>query len=971
MPTVSQIVKIRNQRRIEVQHHPWMKVGLAISILLCLAGVIVCIEGLWLYTNITRDLPSIEFLPSLLEPPSGKLVQPTRLFDRTSEHLILTMENPGAAGKQYLQVSNEGDASIDQFSQFLINATIAESDPGYWNHPGYTFAGWAEGTHTTLAQRLVSDLILIDEPPSIQRNIRERLLAAQIAYKYGCEKILEWYLNSTRYGDLIYGADAAARVFFGKSAAQLDLAEAAMLTAISKSPEMNPNTGTQVLKQRQEQIIQTMLYYGLVTADEAQKAIDKDLNFQAPQENLSIGSAIVGLVLEQLGSKLNLEKVRRGGFDIITTLDYDLQYQTNCATMAQVARMQGSLESTENMSGDDCSAARLLPNLQIDPENPLKDLDANVVVLDPHSGQILSLVGDEISGTDPTYQQGHTAGTILSPFIFLTAFSRGMSPGTLLWDVPRNNNINNMELNGDNLAQASSGTFHGPVRARTAMVNDYFAATTQVLQQVRIDNALLTAERFGLTLFSSQAAYDERLSDLYSRDATLMEIISAYAVMANQGVMTGQPNIDDVSKNDADGLKPTSILRVVDRDGKEWVNWTEAQSRPIISTQLTYLATDVLRDENVRWPSLGHPNSLEIGRPAAAKIGVTEAGNDTWTVGYIPQLAVGVWVGHLEQDASNIPSEISAGLWHAIIKYASRQLPVQEFVVPSGISQIQVCDPSGLLVSALCPKIVQEAFLEGNEPTQIDNLYQKYYINRDSGQLATIFTPSEMVEEKVFLVVPPDVKEWASKAGIPIPPDMYDVIYADQEKLSNVQINNPETFDHVNGEVHFWGTAAGPDFLYYRLQVGQGLYPQQWTQIGKDVYNPVKNGLLGTWNTDGIEGLYVVQLQVVRKDQRVEHDIVQLTVDNTRPQVQIISPTPGEEFNFQQGESIMIQVEASDNLMLEQVEFLVDKNLYTTLLQSPYIIVWPERLGEHTLRIRAYDLAGNLTESTVVFSVIR
>jgi membrane carboxypeptidase/penicillin-binding protein len=971
MPTVSQIVKFRNQRRIEVQRRPWMKVSLVIIIMVCLVGVVVCIEGLWLYSDITRDFPSIEVLPSLLEPPGGKLLQPTRVYDRTNEHLIQTLENPGAAEKRYLRVSKDGETGIDHFSQFLIDAAIAESDPNYWRHPGYTFAGWAEGTHTTLAQRLVSDLVLIDEPPSIQRNIRERLLASQVSNKYGREKILEWYLNSAQYGDLVYGADAAAHVFFGKSASELGLAEAAMLTAISKSPEMNPIMGTQVLRQKQEQIIQKMMFYGLVTPGEAQKAIDEELNFVSLKEDFSIASAFVGLVLEQLDSKINLEQLRRGGFYITTTLDYGMQKQANCTTKIQLARMLGNLESIENMGDEECIAAKLLPGLQMTPENPLQDLQANVVVLDPHSGQILSLVGNETSKADPTYQQGHTAGTILAPFLYITAFSRGMSPGTLLWDIPKNNEIDNMEMDTGNQAQASTTVYHGPVRARTAMVNDYLAATSQVFQQVRIDNALITAERFGLNLSSLQPASETTLSDLYSREVTLMDIISAFGVMANQGVMTGQPNLNGVNENDPDALKPISVLRVMDADGKEWVNWTGTQSQPIISPQLAYLATHVLSDENARWPSLGHPNSLEISRPAAAKVGITEAGDDAWTVGYIPQLAVGVWIGNLGQETGKISPEIATGLWHAIIKYASKLLPVQEFETPSGISQIQVCDPSGMLVSEFCSRIVQEAFLEGNEPTQVDNLYQKYAVNRDSGLLATIFTPSEMVEEKVFLVVPPDAKEWASKAGLPIPPNTYDVIYASQEKSPDVQITDPETFDHVNGEVQLIGTAAGHYFSYYRLQVGQGLNPQQWIQIGEDIHRPVKNGLLTTWDTDGLEGLYVVQLQVVRNDQKVEYDVIQLTVDNTNPQVQILSPTQGDEFTYQQGGSIMIQVDASDNLMVDQVEFLVDNSLHTTLLQPPFVIVWPERLGEHTLLVRAYDLAGNLTESVVSFSVIK
>jgi hypothetical protein len=308
-------------------------------------------------------------------------------------------------------------------------------------------------------------------------------------------------------------------------------------------------------------------------------------------------------------------------------------------------------------------------------------------------------------------------------------------------------------------------------------------------------------------------------------------------------------------------------------------------------------------------------------------------------------------------------------LWHAITQYASSQIPIQDFTIPAGISQVQVCDPSGLLVSDFCPSIVQEVFVSGNEPTQIDNLYQKYYVNRESGLLATIFTPSDMLEEKVYLVVPPQAVPWATKVGLPIPPDTYDAIYASQPVSSDVQITSPKTFDHVSGLIRFTGTAAGSNFSYYRLQVGQGLNPQQWIQIGNDVTHPVDNGLLGTWDTNGIEGLYVVQLLVVRQDQRVERNILQVTIDNTKPQVQLLTPTEGERITYQQGESVMMQVNASDNLVLKQVEFLVDNELKMTLMKPPFIILWPMRLGEHTLLVRAYDLAGNMSEADISFLV--
>jgi hypothetical protein len=176
-------------------------------------------------------------------------------------------------------------------------------------------------------------------------------------------------------------------------------------------------------------------------------------------------------------------------------------------------------------------------------------------------------------------------------------------------------------------------------------------------------------------------------------------------------------------------------------------------------------------------------------------------------------------------------------------------------------------------------------------------------------------------------------------------------------------------FDHVGGMINISGSAGGNDFSYYRLQVGQGLYPQQWIQIGEDVDHPVSNGLLGTWDTTGLEGLYVVQLLVVRQDQQVDRAMLQVTIDNKGPQVQVLNPLAGEQFAYQQGENLIMQVSASDNLVLDRVEIYVDDRLESTLLEPPFVILWTAQVGEHTLSVKAYDLAGNQSEVTTSFSV--
>ena len=948
-----------------------MRLGLVSGLLISLLLVIITMAGIWYYIDLTRNLPSVDVLPSLLEPPSGTLLQPTRIYDRTHEHVILTLENPADAGKQYLHIGTNSQVGVNQAPQYLADATIAVNDPGFWKEPGYTLSGISEGTHSTLAQLLISNLVLNSEPPSIKRNIRERMLAAQVTAHFGREKILEWYVNSAQYGEFVYGADAAARVYFSKSATQLSLAEAAMLTTIAETPSVSPLIVSPYLKDQLEHVIQRMLVYGFINAEEAQEALKENIQIQTHTEAHAMAPAFVSLVLTQLGSMLPLERVNRGGFEIVTTLDYGLQGQTACASQAQLARLQGAQEQIITADGTPCEAASLLPDIQTAVNKPNGDLSANVVILDPHSGQILALVGEDGSGMDPADPEMHPAGSIISPFLYITAFTRGMSPATLLWDIPRIYDNNAFNAVQSELKDESSASYHGPVRLRTAFVNDYSGAASEVLELVGTKNVRLTEKQFGIRTPDLGQITGTTLEDLYSQRTSLLESVQAYGILTNQGVMAGQPDIGGFAVKDRVGLYPTSILSVTSVDGQIRMDWTKPQALPIVSPQLAYLATDVLSDEKARWSNLGHPNALEIGRPAGAKVSLTSDANNAWAVGYIPQLAVGVWMGYSQDETGGISAEMSAGLWHAVMQYASSQMPVQDFPIPTGINVVQVCDPSGMLPSPLCPAVVQEVFLSGNEPAQIDNLYQKYSINRETGLLATIFTPSDMVEEKVYLVVPPEAAAWAKEAGLPMPPDTYDNIFAPPPSSADVQFTKPQMFDQVGGVIKLMGSAQGDSFSYYRLQVGKGLNPQQWIQIGEDVNNSVNEGLLGTWDTTGLEGLYVVKLLVVRQDQRVDQAILQVTIDNTKPQVEILAPKEDELFTYQQSETIVMNVSASDNLILERVEFYVDDTLESTLLEPPFIILWPAQMGGHTLEVKVYDLAGNQNEAAISFTVDR
>jgi len=210
------------------------------------------------------------------------------------------------------------------------------------------------------------------------------------------------------------------------------------------------------------------------------------------------------------------------------------------------------------------------------------------------------------------------------------------------------------------------------------------------------------------------------------------------------------------------------------------------------------------------------------------------------------------------------------------MQIASQNLPPDGWTLPADVSVINVCDPSGMLPTAECPNLVSEVFLNGNEPVQADNMFRTYSINRETSLLATVFTLPQLIEDRVYFVVPSEARSWAEGAGLAIPPANYDVIQAPQIN-PDVNISSPDLFSEVSGNVEIKGTSTGDNFASYRVLVGQGLNPRQWIQVAEG-NTALNNDVLATWNTKGLSGLYAIQLQVVRSDQKVDTAILQVTV---------------------------------------------------------------------------------------------
>ncbi len=342
MPSTIPILRARRERRIAKQHkheartrNTLLSAGMILS-LLTAALIIVAAFG---YVNLTRDLPSPQILPILLNPPNGLLLQPTRITDRTGEHVIYTFA-PSNSPRRYIPL---GDNNPQYLPKSLADAVIARSDPRFWSHAGYDLTTITNyELHNTLAQRLVFDLLLFNEPPSLQRALRERILAAQITAEFGRTQILEWYLNSANFGRHAFGAETAAQLYFGKSATQLSTSESAILAGVSDSPSLNPYDAPGTALERGKETIRMMSTLGLLSDQAADNALGESPFFQTPPPTPpGVAPAFVNLLLAQLDTQFPRERIERGGLNIISTLDYDLQKQSSCVTAFYAARLAG------------------------------------------------------------------------------------------------------------------------------------------------------------------------------------------------------------------------------------------------------------------------------------------------------------------------------------------------------------------------------------------------------------------------------------------------------------------------------------------------------------------------------------------------------------------------------------------------------------------------------------------------------
>jgi 1A family penicillin-binding protein len=723
-----------------------------LSVVVAAVFALLLATSLGVYSWLLADLPPLGDLHGYAAEPSNKV------YDR---HGRLLFEMPPPHSGRHTPVP------LEEMPEVLRRAIIATEDASFYQNPGVDAwaivrAVWINlrggeilSGGSTITQQLARNLLMSPDERyerTLTRKLREAILAWRIARRYSKDEILELYLNEIYFGNMAYGVEAAAQAYFGKEVGDLDLAECAMLAGLPQAPSYyNPLENLKRAKARQAVVLDLMVKHNLLTIDEARQAKEEQLHFASAPFDIQAPHFVM-YVRGLLEEKLGLARLEQGGLKIYTTLDLDLNETARDIVRYRLARLAEC-----NGRAADC------------PPGGHNVRNAALVALDPQTGEILAMLGspDYFSPRIDGAVNGTTAlrqpGSSIKPITYAAAFERGaLTPATMMLDV-RTSFVTKegaayVPLNYDL-------RFRGPVLLREALASSYNLIAVRVLDTIGVEAMTGLARRLGITTFDDPDRLGLALT-LGGGEVRLLELAAAFAAFANGGY----------------AAEPIAIHRVEDAQGNLLLAAPDPSSpsvegrmsgRRVLDERVAYLITHILSDDVARIPSFGEGSALQLSRPAAVKTGTTTDFRDNWTVGYTPDLVVGVWAGNADNEPMHDVSGISgaAPIWHAFMEAALKGQPIHEFQRPQGLVETEVCALSGLRPGQDCPHRITELFLAGTEPVEVCTLHERIALDRATGLRATEDTPLERIVERVYTNLPPEGEDWARDQGIPeVPP---------------------------------------------------------------------------------------------------------------------------------------------------------------------------------------------------------
>ena len=902
---------------------------------------------------------------------------------------------------------------IEEISRWLIDATISVEDPTFYENSGLNTRGltraalenltpyggdFLEGSGgSSITQQLAKNVYIpLEERAerSVDRKVREMVIALELTDEYTKDQILTWY------GGIYTGIEAASQGYFGKTAAELTLAEASLLAGIPQRPALyypfnhiDTLTGQLAIgsppRIRQSQVLDLMVLRGAITPAEAEEARSTLLDFKPNRFEISAPHFVLGRIDQEIRARFGDKTLVSDGLEVTTTLDMNLQREAERLIQEQVLRVEQKSNAHNGA----------------------------FVAMDVTTGQILAYVGsrdyfrEDIEGRNDNATAANSPGSTLKPFTFMTAFMQGWGTGTGIIDAPYT--LIDPGSGASYSPRDPISTFLGPITAASALGNSLNITAVKAIEFAGVGNTISVLKQMGHTALDNPAGYGPSLT-LGGGEITLMDQVIAYGTLAANGVMRGQEIVVTEVDPGERTLEPIALLKVVDADGDvlyELYESHQLEERRVVASEFTSLVTGILSNGKNQCITYGvcYALSMPDGRPSAAKTGTSEPYEnsrqigETWTLGYTPYLVSGAWIG----NADNAPmvdissAGASTTVWKQFMVFASAylELPASPFFDDPSVVEREVCWPSGRLPTDLCPQINRYTSLyasavlpqdEDDRPDFEDSWWQLVGIDTRTGLLATEETPASFVREEVRLSLPEDeiedwngLEKWAAEQGILS-------LLAPSDELSEgplpAQIVKPRPDEKIKGRYVVSGRADSADFTRYTLEWGRGLDPDSWIQIRSQTRRIVA-GTLGVWDTTLLpNGVYTLRVLLEDKELGVRQYQVSVEVDNGEesvdvdiaPVVELSSPIEGAvlkgniDIRGVAGSALLQSIVVEVGFGLSPAEWTEIERLEESVL-GDRLALWDSTAvddGIYTIRVTVTDEVFGVAQATV-YVVVR
>jgi penicillin-binding protein 1A len=657
--------------------------AVVIAIVICA----IAAGGLGIYSYFSRDLPSTDDLMD---------VKPwirTVLYDINGKPIKSFYEQDRVI------------VSLDDVPQHLMNAFIAVEDRRFYQHWGLNMLAIGKALYedivarrivrgaSTITQQLARNLFLTQEQ-TLTRKIKEAIVAVRIERHYTKDEILQMYLNQIYFGDGAYGVESAARQLFGKPASGLTLAESAMLAGLPRNPlAYSPRRHFDVAKQRQAIVLRSMNQMGMITAAEAAQA-KADTITLAESEKAEPGAYFAEHIRRKLERDYGASAIYREGLRVYTTLDLDMQMAAEKALEEHLRRLEGAFDYV----------VRDTLGIDATPDDVVQTdyIQGALVAIDPTTGYVLAMVGgrDYVeSNWNRATQSLRQPGSAFKIFVYTAAIDNGYTPSDIIMDDPM---VVDMPDGSQWRPKNYKDKYYGPVTLRYALAKSINIPAIKLADRLGQQTIVEYSQRMGIT--SRLRPY--RSIALGSFEVTLLELTSAVGVLSTSGIRA----------------EPMTVLKIETRDG-EVLERNSPVKTEVLNAQTAYVVTDML-ESVVDYGTAASVKWRGLDKTVAGKTGTTDEYTDAWFVGYSPDIVAGVWVGF---DAKQTMGEKQEGarvalpIWVNFMKAALEAYPDRPFQRPHGIVVREVCEDTGLLATANCPKPGAEVFVSGTEPLRMCN----------------------------------------------------------------------------------------------------------------------------------------------------------------------------------------------------------------------------------------------------------